>query len=166
MTQTHIGKADEVNAMEDLAVVGKGIPRIDGPDKITGAAEYVDDMDFGPGLLHAAVVESPHGYARIIGIDTSRAEAEPGVVKVVTGKDFPFTFGMYMKDRYVFAQDVVRFAGEQVAALTIITGSEGTAVLSLQVGTEARELTVIVGAPLPGDVPPVLAPAVGVEVNE
>jgi carbon-monoxide dehydrogenase large subunit len=117
MTQAHIGKADEVNAMEDLAVVGQGTPRIDGPDKITGAAVYVDDMDFGPGLLHAAVVESPHGYARIVGIDSSRAEAEPGVVKVVTGKDFPFTFGMYMKDRYVFAQDVVRFAGEQVAAV-------------------------------------------------
>ncbi len=36
---------------------------------------------------------------------------------MATGKDFPFTFGMYMKDRYVFAQDVVRFAGEQVAAV-------------------------------------------------
>jgi len=117
MTDTFVGKADQVNAMEELEVVGKGTPRIDGLDKLTGAAEYVDDMDFGPGLLHAAVVESPHGYARILGIDTSKAEAMPGVVKVVTGKDFPYTFGMYMKDRYFFAQDVVRFAGEQVAAV-------------------------------------------------
>jgi carbon-monoxide dehydrogenase large subunit len=117
MTDTYVGKADEINAMEELTVVGQGTPRIDGLDKLTGAAEYVDDMDFGPGLLHAAVVESPYGSARIRSIDTSRAEAEPGVVKVVTGKDFPLKFGMYMKDRYVFAQDVVRFAGEQVAAV-------------------------------------------------
>jgi carbon-monoxide dehydrogenase large subunit len=40
-----------------------------------------------------------------------------GVVKVVTGKDFPYKFGVYMKDRYVFAQDEVRFIGEQVAAV-------------------------------------------------
>ena len=74
-------------------------------------------MDFGPGLLHAAIVESPHGYARIISIDTSEAEAVDGVVRIVTGKDFPYTFGMYMEDRYIFAQDHVRFVGEQVAAV-------------------------------------------------
>ena len=61
---TYVGRADEANAKTRLKVVGKGTPRIDGLDKLTGAAEYVDDMDFGPGLLHAAVVESPHGYAQ------------------------------------------------------------------------------------------------------
>ena len=38
-------------------------------------------------------------------------------VKVVTGKDFPYVFGLYMKDRHIFAQDRVRFVGEQVAAV-------------------------------------------------
>ncbi|MDH3247845.1 MAG: xanthine dehydrogenase family protein molybdopterin-binding subunit [Acidimicrobiia bacterium] len=103
--------------MTELHHVGSRAPRIDGLDKVTGAARFVDDLEFGPDLLHAAVVESPHAHARIIDIDTSTAEAMPGVVKVVTGRDFPFTFGLYMKDRYVFAQDRVRFVGEQVAAV-------------------------------------------------
>ncbi len=97
--------------------VGTREPRIDGLDKVSGAAEFVDDLDFGPDLLHAAVVESPHAHARILDIDASAAEAIPGVVRVVTGRDFPYTFGLYMKDRYVFAQDRVRFVGEQVAAV-------------------------------------------------
>ncbi len=101
----------------ELKTVGKSSIRIDGLDKISGAAQFVDDMDFGPGLLHAAIVESPHAYARIISIDTSEAEKAKGVVRVVTGADFPYKFGMYMEDRYIFAQDHVRFAGEQVAGI-------------------------------------------------
>jgi carbon-monoxide dehydrogenase large subunit len=101
----------------ELTYVGKPTARIDGLDKITGAAQFVDDLDFGPDLLWAEIVESPHAHARIVRIDTSRAAAVPGVVKVVTGEDFPFTFGLYMKDRHVFAQDRVRFVGEQVAAV-------------------------------------------------
>jgi carbon-monoxide dehydrogenase large subunit len=77
----------------------------------------VDDLDFGPDLLYAAMVESPHAHALIKGIDATEAEAVPGVVKVVTGADFPYKFGLYMKDRYIFAQDRVRFVGEQVAAV-------------------------------------------------
>jgi carbon-monoxide dehydrogenase large subunit len=98
-------------------VVGHPVERIDGWEKITGAARFVDDLEFGPGLLHACIVESPHAHARIVRIDTRRAERVPGVVKVVTGKDFPFKFGLYMQDRHIFAQDRVRFVGEQVAAV-------------------------------------------------
>jgi CO/xanthine dehydrogenase Mo-binding subunit len=104
-------------AEDELKSVGKPAIRIDGLDKISGAAEFVDDMDFGPGLLHAAIVESPHAYAKILSIDTTAAEKADGVVRVVTGKDFPYKFGMYMEDRYIFAQDLVRFAGEQVAGV-------------------------------------------------
>jgi CO/xanthine dehydrogenase Mo-binding subunit len=103
--------------MSDTHFVGSREPRIDGRDKVSGAAQFVDDIEFGPDLLHAAVVESPYAHARIVAIDTAGAEAMPGVIKVVTGRDFPFTFGLYMKDRYVFAQDRVRFVGEQVAAV-------------------------------------------------
>ncbi len=107
--------------MSDLTYVGTRAPRIDGVDKVSGAAQFVDDFDFGPDLLHAEIVESPHPHARILGINTAPAEALTGVVKVVTGADFPFTFGVYMKDRYVFAQDRVRFVGEQVAAVVART---------------------------------------------
>ncbi len=103
--------------MANLKYVGKTAIRLDGLDKVTGAARYVDDLEFGPNLLVAEIVESPFAHARIDRIDTSKAEQVPGVVKVVTGRDFPFTFGLYMKDRYVFAQDRVRFVGEQVAAV-------------------------------------------------
>ncbi len=103
--------------MPDFKYIGHSSTRIDGLEKVTGAARFVDDIDFGPDLLHAAMVESPHAHALIRGIDTTEAEAVPGVVKVVTGGDFPYKFGLYMKDRYIFAQDRVRFVGEQVAAV-------------------------------------------------
>jgi CO/xanthine dehydrogenase Mo-binding subunit len=104
-----------------LSFVGHSPPRIDGMDKITGAARFVDDLDFGPDLLHAEVIASPHAHARILSIDTYQAMQVPGVVKVVTGKDFQVTFGLYMKDRHIFAQDRVRFVGEQVAAVVART---------------------------------------------
>ncbi len=103
--------------MSQLNVVGSSPNRIDGLDKITGAATYVDDLAFGPDLLHAEVVESPYAHALIKSIDTSAAEKVPGVVRVVTGKDFPYRFGLYMQDRFIFPTDRVRFVGEQVAAV-------------------------------------------------
>lgn len=103
--------------MQKHKFVGKPEQRIDGLEKITGAAAYVDDIDFGPNLLYAAIVESPYAHAVIKNIDISQAIKMPGVVKVITGKEIPYKFGLYMKDRYVFAQDRVRFVGEQVAAV-------------------------------------------------
>jgi len=103
--------------MSELKHVGQPAVRIDGLDKVSGAAVYVDDIDFGPNLLHAEIIESPFAHARIKSIDTSEAEKVPGVVKVVTGDDFPYRFGLYMQDRWIFARDRVRFVGEQVAAV-------------------------------------------------
>lgn len=103
--------------MSELKFVGHDAIRIDGKEKVSGAAHFVDDLEFGPGLLFAEIVESPFAHAEILSIDTSAAERVPGVIRVVTGKDFPFSFGLYMQDRYVFAQDRVRFIGEQVAAV-------------------------------------------------
>ncbi|MFC2136441.1 xanthine dehydrogenase family protein molybdopterin-binding subunit, partial [Bacteroidota bacterium] len=103
--------------MSNFKYIGKPSVRIDGKVKVTGAAQYVDDLDFGPNLLFAEIVESPLAHAKINNIDASAAENLPGVVKVVTGKEFPYKFGLYMHDRYIFAQDKVRFIGEQVAAV-------------------------------------------------
>ncbi len=111
--------------MTTLRYVGQDTARVDGVEKTMGAAQYVDDLDFGPNLLHAAIVESPQAHALIRSIDTSAAERVPGVVKVVTGKDFPYRFGLYMQDRYIFPTDRVRFVGEQVAA--VIARDEKTA---------------------------------------
>ena len=103
--------------MTDYKYIGKSAVRVDGKAKISGAAPYIDDIEFGPGLLYAAVVESPHAYAKIRKIDVSKALKVEGVVKIVTGEDFPYRFGLYMHDRYVFAQGHARFVGEQVAAV-------------------------------------------------
>jgi CO/xanthine dehydrogenase Mo-binding subunit len=103
--------------MSDLKYVGQDTVRVDGLAKISGAAQYVDDLDFGPGLLFAEIVESPHAHARILSVDVAAAARMDGVVKVVTGRDFPYRFGLYMHDRHIFAQDKVRFVGEQVAAV-------------------------------------------------
>jgi carbon-monoxide dehydrogenase large subunit len=103
--------------MEESKYVGKSVVRIDGKVKVSGAAKFIDDIDFGADLLYAAVVESKYAHAIINSIDTSEAEKFPGVVKVVTGKEFPYRFGLYMHDRYIFAQDRVRFVGEQIAAV-------------------------------------------------
>ena len=103
--------------MSATKAVGTSAVRVDGMAKVMGAAQYVDDLEFGPGMLHAVVVESPHAHAEIAKIDVAEAAAAPGVVRVVTGADFPYKFGLYMQDRYIFARDRVRFVGEQVAAV-------------------------------------------------
>ena len=110
-------RPSEARTGKELSSVGTPAVRVDGAEKVSGAARFVDDLEFGPDLLYAEIVESPCGNARILDIDTSAAEAVPGVIKVVTGSDFPSRFGLYMKDRFIFAQDRVRFVGEQVAAV-------------------------------------------------
>jgi CO/xanthine dehydrogenase Mo-binding subunit len=69
--------------------VGKNMPRVDVHEKVTGAAIYTDDIQFGNALLHARIKRSPLPHALIKSIDTSKAEALPGVKVVVTGKGLP-----------------------------------------------------------------------------
>ena len=68
-----------------LAVVGRRQQRLDGFEKVSGRSMFTDDIKL-PGMLHGKVVRSPHARARIRRIDTSKAEALPGVKVVVTGK--------------------------------------------------------------------------------
>ena len=103
--------------MDNLKYVGKPVVRIDGKEKVSGSTLFTDDLEYGPNMLYAALVESSEAHALIKNIDTSEAEKYPGVIKVFTGKDFPYKFGLYMKDRYIFAMDKVRFVGEQIAAV-------------------------------------------------
>jgi len=107
--------------MKAYKYIGQSVVKVDGKEKVSGAALYTDDLEFGPDLLYAEVVEGPHAHAIINSIDTSEALKIPEVLAVVTGKDFPFNFGLYMKDRFIFAQDRVRFYGEQIAAVVART---------------------------------------------
>ncbi len=101
--------------------VGEDVPRIDARQKVTGAAIFADDIQFGDSLLHARIKRSPHPHALVRKIDTTRARALPGVKAVVTGEDFPRHIGLYLQDRYIFCRDRVRYVGDPVAGVAATT---------------------------------------------
>ncbi|MFC1943250.1 hypothetical protein ACFLWO_01555 [Chloroflexota bacterium] len=72
--------------MENYSVVGKRLPDIEGPQKVTGQAQYTGDIVL-PNTLIGKILHSPYAHARILNIDTSKAEMLPGVKCVITGKD-------------------------------------------------------------------------------
>ena len=106
------------NARSIGGFVGAPVPRIDGPDKTRGIAEYTPDVKLD-GMLFGKILRSPYPHARIVSIDTSRAKALPGVHAVVTADDTfkGARYGRAIVDIPVLAQGVVRYAGEQVAAV-------------------------------------------------
>ena len=106
--------------MADYKYVGKPHPRVDGPAKVTGAAEYVQDMVV-TGMLYARLVLSPHAHAKIKSIDAVEAEKLPGVHAVLTGQELDNKVGLYMIDKDILAKDVVRYDGEPVAAVAAET---------------------------------------------
>ena len=130
---------------EEYSVIGKGLPRRDGPAKVTGQAVYTFDVTL-PGMLHGKILRSPYPHARIVSIDTSEAEKLPGVKAVITGKDtWGIRFGFvdtprYPADQSVLAEEKVRYVGESVAAVAAI--DEDTA-------DEALDLIAVEYDPLP-----------------
>lgn len=104
---------------------GKRVRRQEDPRLITGTAFYLDDLKV-PGMHHACIVRSPHGAARIKGIDTKAAQALPGVVAVFTGADIaglgavPTAValpGLRVPKHHLLAQDRVYFVGHPVAVV-------------------------------------------------
>jgi carbon-monoxide dehydrogenase large subunit len=135
--------------------VGKSVPRIDAREKVTGAAVFADDIQFGPGLYFARLVRSPLAHATIKGVDASRALAVPGVKAVVTGRDTPKRIGLYLKDRTIFALDRVRMVGEPVAG--VIATSE-------EIAEEATHLVQVDYEQLPAVFDPVEAIQTGAPI--
>ena len=126
----------------ELQVLGRDVPKKDALLKASGRAEYADDIVM-PGMLYAKLLRSPHPHARIVHIDTSAAEALPGVRAVVTGRDFPnIRYGNLpqTRDYLPLAIDRVRYIGEEVAAIAAI--DEDTA-------EEALDLLRVEYEPLP-----------------
>lgn len=106
---------------EKLNVIGLKQSFVDAREKVSGSAKYLDDMEF-PGLLIGKILRSPHPHARILSIDTSAAEALPGVKAVITAKDCPQNkFGMEIADVDMLAVDKVRYVGDEVAAVAAET---------------------------------------------
>jgi len=90
----------------------------DAPGKVTGIARYADDLAV-PGMLYGLILHSPHAHAVIRSIDSSPAEALPGVKAIATGKDAPNPYGILPigHDERVFALDKARYIGDNVAAV-------------------------------------------------
>ncbi|MBA7541617.1 putative xanthine dehydrogenase molybdenum-binding subunit XdhA [subsurface metagenome] len=99
-----------------LKYVGKSALRVDGVRKVTGFSRYTDDLKLS-GMLYTRIKKSPYPHAKILKIDTSKAEKLPGVKVVITGKDVPIRVGLYLEDKTFLAIDKVRFIGEPVAAV-------------------------------------------------
>ena len=104
--------------MVDFKVLGQNHNRVDALDKVTGQATYASDV-YLPGMLMCKLLPSTRSHARILSIDTSRAEQLPGVRAIITGKDFPDLFfgSGAVKDRRIMARDEVFYIGEPVAAV-------------------------------------------------
>ena len=104
--------------MVDFKVLGQNHNRVDALDKVTGQATYASDV-YLPGMLMCKLLPSTRSHARILSIDTSRAEQLPGVRAIITGKDFPDIFfgSGAVKDRRIMARDEVFYIGEPVAAV-------------------------------------------------
>src|SRR6202023_3346512 len=119
-----------MNVITDNKWIGQRTIRPDGADKVTGRAAFAADTTM-PGMIWGKVLRSPHPHARIISIDTSKAEALPGVKAVVTARDIvnfpidkPVILGiqdMRWMCRNVMAREKALFPGHPVAAVAATT---------------------------------------------
>jgi Aerobic-type carbon monoxide dehydrogenase, large subunit CoxL/CutL homologs len=102
--------------------IGKPIPRIDALEKATGKIKYMSDLSF-PNMAFGKVLRAKYPHAKILKIDTSKAEALPGVITVITHKDVPGVngFGIVVPDMPVLCKDKVRYIGDAVAAVAAET---------------------------------------------
>ena len=113
----------------DYKVIGTRPVRHDGADKVTGRAIYGADFD-AAGLLHGKILRSPYAHAKIVSIDTSKAEKLDGVKAVVTSKDFPEVGNQWLKDN-ILASDKVLYVGQAIVGVAASNPHVAESALSL-----------------------------------
>ncbi|EFK10253.1 putative 4-hydroxybenzoyl-CoA reductase subunit alpha [delta proteobacterium NaphS2] len=130
--------------MSDYTLIGKRMPRVDSRAKVTGKARYTADLKL-PGMLVGKIKRSPYPHARIVNIDTSRAEALPGVKAIVTGEDTEgVKWGVfaYTRDQQFIQTEKVRYIGDEVAGVAAV--DEETAIRALDlIKVEYEELPAV-----------------------
>ena len=154
-----------VLSTQEFNVVGTRPIRHDGADKVTGRAQYSDDIQLA-GLLYGKVLRSPHAHARIKSINTSRALALPGVNAVVTSAEFPqpggkvvdLGEGAMVNPRFLsnncLAGDKALYKGHAVAAVAATNSHIAEQALSLiDVDYEVLPFVVDVEAAMKEDAP-------------
>ncbi len=114
-----------------LRLLGGRIPYVEGPLKVTGRAEYTDDLQRS-GQLVGRLLRSPWPHARLTSVDASAARALPGVAAVLTGEKYPTPFGVLpiTHDETAIAVGKARYLGDIVAA--VAATDERTAELALE----------------------------------
>ncbi|MFY9529480.1 MAG: 4-hydroxybenzoyl-CoA reductase subunit alpha [Candidatus Acidiferrales bacterium] len=124
-----------------FSTIGKRMAMTDSRAKVSGLGKYADDL-YVPGMLIGRFLHSPYAHARIRSIDSSRAEALPGVKAIATGKDAPNPYGILPigHDECVLALDKARYIGDNVAAV---------AATSAEIAEEALDLIRVDYEPLP-----------------
>lgn len=120
----------------ELSVVGKAFPRLEGHEKVTGGAKYTFDVNL-PNMLWMKILRSPHPHARIRAVDTSRAEAVPGVVLVLTDRNVPDIPWHHEHSRLF--DSTMRYVGDEVAAVVAETEAIARDALEL-IDVEYEEL--------------------------
>ena len=116
-------------------IVGKGLPRVDAHERVTGRAKFTYDISL-PGMLRARVLRCPYPHARILKVDTAKAEALPGVKAVLSRESFPEGY------RNLFPGEA-RYAGEMVAAVAAETDLDARDAIAL-IDVEYEELPFVV----------------------
>ena len=112
--------------------VGVPTPLIDGIEKVRGTAKYTADLAV-EGALVGRILRSPYSHADLLEVDVSKAEALPGVIAVITGKDCQTPYGIVpiAQNEYPLAQERVRYRGEPIAAVAAVDDATAEAALDL-----------------------------------
>ncbi len=130
--------------MNKYRILNTRVPRVDAMDKASGKALYTDDLK-RPGMLHAAILHSPLAHARILNIDTSRAERLPGVKAIVTHREAgttPYGVSPARYDETIFCHDRVRYVGDEIAAVAAVDHDTALEAVSL-IKVDFEELPVV-----------------------
>ena len=124
------------------STLGTNVAQVSARAKVLGRAQYAGDIKIA-GMLHGKVLRSPFPHARIVRIDVAQALALPGVKAVLTGADAPRAmWGVHHKERRILAEGIVRFNGEEVAAVAATTEEIARDALDL-IQVEYEELPAI-----------------------
>jgi len=124
-----------------LAVIGRGVPKRDGADKVTGRTRYLHDLAL-PRLAHGKILRARHPHARLVRVDTTRAAALPGVLAVITGgevEQHPFGFA---RDQLALKTGKVRCVRDEIAAVAAESAAIAEAALDL-IDVEYEELPAV-----------------------
>jgi CO/xanthine dehydrogenase Mo-binding subunit len=130
--------------------IGHSLPRVDARGKVTGTTTYSGDLSM-PGMLNMKLLFAGRPHARIKRIESSKAQTAPGVVAVYTAKDVPVNeYGLQWRDQPVLCgvgsakpgADIVRFVGDQVAAVVASSEAEAAAAVKL-IEVEYEDLPIV-----------------------